>query len=76
MNARLRHPATYRDIEERMEIVYMPLHPELLSTYGNGTENVQVATYEGSYGGGIFRLFVVLIPQSRKVVTLWQDHWL
>jgi hypothetical protein len=66
----------YADMEARMEIAYMPLHPELLSTYGNGTENVQVATYESSYGGGIYRLFVVLFPRSRKVVLLWQDHWL
>ncbi|HZI06043.1 MAG TPA: hypothetical protein VEZ71_18580 [Archangium sp.] len=66
----------YADMEARMEFAYRPLHPELLSTYGNGTENVQVAVHEGSYGGGIFRLFVVLFPQSHKVVTLWQDHWL
>ncbi|WP_244237406.1 PPC domain-containing protein [Corallococcus llansteffanensis] len=66
----------YADLEPRMEIAYQRLHPALLSTYGNGTENVQVATYESGYGGGIFRLFVILFPQSHKVVTLWQDHWL
>jgi hypothetical protein len=48
---------------------------KLLATYSNGTENVQVASYASLLHGSDFNLFVILFPESRKVVTLEQEHF-
>jgi hypothetical protein len=56
------------------------LHPQILATYGNGTENVQVATRYHSYpvapgADGWFRLFIILFPESRKLVVFEQTGY-
>jgi hypothetical protein len=48
---------------------------QLLSTYGNGTEAVVVASYASPLQGSDFNLFVILFPESRKVVTIEQEHF-
>lgn len=45
-----------------------------------GTENVQVATHYHSYlvapgASGWFRLFVILFPQSKKVIVFEQTGY-
>ncbi|MDY7232716.1 hypothetical protein [Hyalangium rubrum] len=57
-----------------------PLHAQILATYGNGTENVQVATRYHEYpvaagADGWFRLFVILFPQSKKVIVFEQTGY-
>ncbi|MFP2932354.1 hypothetical protein ACLESO_45810 [Pyxidicoccus sp. 3LG] len=47
----------------------------LLSTYWNGVEDVRVASYASPLSGSDFNLFVILFPESRKVVTLEQEHF-
>ncbi|NMO16353.1 hypothetical protein HPC49_47510 [Pyxidicoccus fallax] len=56
------------------------LGPQLLATYGNGTENVQVAIRYHEYpvapgASGWFRLFVILFPESKKVVVFEQTGY-
>lgn len=56
------------------------LHPQILAAYGNGTENVQVATRYHSYpvapgASGWFRLFIYLFPESKKVIVFEQTGY-
>ncbi|NMO16851.1 hypothetical protein HPC49_33050 [Pyxidicoccus fallax] len=48
---------------------------QVLSTYGNGVESVVVASYASPLQGSDFNLFVILFPESRKVVTIEQEHF-
>ncbi|MCY1019580.1 hypothetical protein [Pyxidicoccus sp. MSG2] len=59
---------------------FVPLHPQVLAAYSNGTENVQVATRYHSYlvapgASGWFRLFVILFPVSKKVIVFEQTGY-
>ena len=48
---------------------------KLLSTYSNGVEPVVVASYASPLQGSDFNLFIILFPESRKVVTIEQEHF-
>lgn len=69
---------TYAQARGGLYAEFDPLHPLILSTYGNGSETVQVATRYYSRpvapgSSGWFRLFVILFPQSKKVIVFEQD---
>jgi len=68
---------TYPQLNGYLYSEFQPLHPQILSTYGNGWENVQVMTHYYSRAvapgaDGWFRLNVILFPQSKKVIVLEQ----
>lgn len=68
---------TYPQLYGYLYSEFEPLHPQILSTYGNGAENVQVMTHYYSRAvapgaDGWFRLNVILFPQSHKVIVLEQ----
>ncbi|QDF06327.1 hypothetical protein [Myxococcus xanthus] len=68
---------TYAQLETSMYWQFRPLHPAILATYGNGTENVQVKRYyrefsTGPNGDNWRTLNVILFPQSYKVVVYEQ----
>lgn len=57
-----------------------PLHAQILAAYGNGTENVQVATRYHAYpvapgADGWFRLFIIYFPESKKVIVFEQTGY-
>jgi len=59
---------------------FEPLHPQILAAYGNGAETVQVATRYHSYlvaagSHGWFRLFIILFPQSKKIIVFEQTGY-
>lgn len=70
----------YADLLPRMFWQYQPLHPAILSTYGNGTENVQVKQYgrevtpTGPNQSNWRTLNVVLFPKSFKVIVYEQSE--
>ncbi|PTL77154.1 hypothetical protein DAT35_46020 [Vitiosangium sp. GDMCC 1.1324] len=71
---------TYAQLQDFMYSEFQPLHPQILSTYGNGVENVQVMTHYYSRlvapgASGWFRLNVILFPQSRKVIVFEQNGY-
>lgn len=71
---------TYPQARGYFYLEFDPLHPRILSTYGNGTETVQVATHYytrlvAAGASGWFRLFVVLFPQSKKVIVFEQNGY-
>ena len=47
----------------------------LLDTYWNGVEDVRFAAYASPVQGSDWNIFVILFPQSRKVVTVEQEHF-
>ncbi|QRN97372.1 hypothetical protein JRI60_51985 [Archangium violaceum] len=56
---------------------FLPVPPSLLAAYSNGAETVQVKRYYTSYlvaagSTGWFNLYVVLFPQSHKVIVFEQ----
>ncbi|MFP2956945.1 hypothetical protein ACLEPN_03705 [Myxococcus sp. 1LA] len=68
---------TYAQLETSMYWQFRPLHPAVLATYGNGTENVQVKQYfrefsTGPNGDNWRTLNIILFPQSYKVVVYEQ----
>lgn len=68
---------TYSQAQSYFYSDYQPLAPQLLSTYGNGSENVQVMTHYYSRlvapgASGWFRLFIILFPQSKKIIVFEQ----
>ncbi|WP_375769412.1 hypothetical protein NR798_00600 [Archangium gephyra] len=68
---------TYPQLNDYLYSEFQPLHPQILSTYGNGWENVQVMTHYYSRAvapgaDGWFRLNVILFPQSKKIIVLEQ----
>ncbi|AKQ65149.1 hypothetical protein A176_002061 [Myxococcus hansupus] len=70
---------TYAGFESLMFSMFTPLHPAILATYGNGTENVQVKRYyrefsTGPNGDNKRSLFVILFPRSFKVVV-YEQTW-
>jgi hypothetical protein len=69
------HPISYTQLEPLMAPAYWPLHSEILSTYWNGTENVQVAEYNAQTYGSDHDLYVILFPESRKVVVYEEDYY-
>jgi hypothetical protein len=69
------HPISYPQLEPLMAPAYWPLHAEILSTYWNGTENVQVAEYNAQTSGSDHDLYVILFPESRKVVVYEEDYY-
>ncbi|WP_224245214.1 hypothetical protein [Hyalangium gracile] len=71
---------TYADFSSAVYSVYHPLPATLLSTYGNGTENVQVRRYYRTYqtgpnGDHWDSLFIILFPQSHKVIVFEQQAY-
>lgn len=71
---------TYSQLDNYLYSEFQPLHPQILSTYGNGVENVQVMTHYYSRpvapgADGWFRLNVILFPQSRKVIVFEQTAY-
>ncbi len=48
---------------------------EILATYWNGVEEVRFAAYASPIFGSDWDVFVILFPQSRKVVTIEQEHY-
>ncbi len=59
---------------------FQPVPPSLLAAYSNGAETVQVKRYYTSYlvaagSTGWFNLYVVLFPQSRKVIVFEQTAY-
>ena len=70
-------PLTYSQAQSYFYSEYQPLAPQILSTYGNGSETVQVMTHYYSRlvapgASGWFRLFVILFPQSKKIIVFEQ----
>ncbi|WP_163997375.1 hypothetical protein [Pyxidicoccus caerfyrddinensis] len=67
----------YADLEPRLLPIFSTydVPEQMLATYGNGTENVQVASYASPVQGSDFNLFVILFPESRKVLVLEQEHF-
>jgi hypothetical protein len=66
----------YAQWEPRIAPAYRDLHAELLTTYWNGTELVTVGVYEGGSTYNNHDLYVVLFPQSRRVVVYEEDYYL
>ncbi|WP_143178012.1 hypothetical protein [Cystobacter ferrugineus] len=71
---------SYADWKNTLYSEFQPLHSQILSTYSNGTETVQVVThyYEQLVAAGStgwFRLTVILFPQSRKVIVFEQTGY-
>jgi hypothetical protein len=71
---------SYSQAQAYLYSEFSPLHPQILAAYGNGTENVQVATRYHSYlvapgASGWFRLFVILFPVSKKVIVFEQTGY-
>ncbi|EYF00961.1 hypothetical protein [Chondromyces apiculatus] len=71
---------TYADFFGYMVSFYRGLHPEILAEYGNGTEAVQVRRYYRTYqtgpnGDHWDSLFIILFPQSHKVVVYEQSMY-
>ena len=69
-------PITYAQLESHIAPGYWRLHPEIHSTWWNGTEQVTVAFYDSGTWGSNHDLFVILFPQSRKVVVYEEDYYL
>ncbi|MCP3144938.1 hypothetical protein [Pyxidicoccus xibeiensis] len=67
----------YANLEPQLLPIFSTLNvPQaLLSTYWNGVEAVQVASYASPLVGSDFKLFVILFPESRRVVTIEQEHF-
>lgn len=68
---------TYSQFYGYLYSEFQPLHAQILSTYGNGVENVQVMTHYYSRAvapgaDGWFRLNVILFPQSKKIIVFEQ----
>jgi hypothetical protein len=71
---------SYADWKNTLYSEFQPLHSRILSTYGNGTETVQVVThyYEQLVAAGStgwFRLTVILFPQSHQVIVFEQTGY-
>jgi len=71
---------TYPQLNDYLYSEFQPLHPQLLSTYGNGWENVQVMTHYytrlvAAGASGWFRLNVILFPQSKKIIVFEQTAY-
>jgi len=71
---------TYDQFLSAMYSRYQSLHPAILATYGNGSENVQVKRYYRTYSTGPNgdhwdSLFVILFPVSHKVVVFEQQGY-
>jgi hypothetical protein len=71
---------TYPQLNGYLYSEFQPLHPQILSTYGNGVENVQVMTRYISYpvapgADGWFRLNIILFPQSKKIIVFEQTAY-
>ncbi|MCY1083685.1 hypothetical protein [Archangium lansingense] len=71
---------TYAQLYGYLYSEFQPLHAQILSTYGNGVENVQVMTHYYTRlvapgASGWFRLNVILFPQSRKVIVFEQTAY-
>ncbi|WP_164011906.1 hypothetical protein [Pyxidicoccus trucidator] len=66
----------YAQWEPRIAPAYRDLHLEFLTTYWNGTETVTVAVYEGGSMYSNHDLYVVLFPQSHKVMVYEEDYYL
>jgi hypothetical protein len=71
---------SYSQAQAYLYSEFEPLHPQILAAYGNGSENVQVATRYHSYlvapgASGWFRLFVILFPASKKVIVFEQTGY-
>lgn len=65
---------TYAQFFNEMGSDFEPLHPDILATYSNGIENVQVRHYYFDMpvapgASGWFNLFVIHFPQSHKVLV-------
>ncbi|MFP2906302.1 hypothetical protein ACLESD_14805, partial [Pyxidicoccus sp. 3LFB2] len=67
----------YADLEPQLLTIFstFDVPEQLLATYSNGTEDVRVASYASPLYGSDFKLFVILFPESRKVVTIEQEHF-
>jgi hypothetical protein len=71
---------TYAQLYGYLYSEFQPLHPQILSTYGNGVENVQVMTHYYTRlvapgASGWFRLNVILFPQSKKIIVFEQTAY-
>ncbi|HYO65287.1 MAG TPA: hypothetical protein VEU33_04335 [Archangium sp.] len=71
---------TYAQLHGYLYSEFQPLHPQILSTYGNGVENVQVMTHYSTRlvapgASGWFRLNVILFPQSKKIIVFEQTAY-
>ncbi len=71
---------SYADFRLFMYTEFEPLHASILSTYGNGTETVQVKHYYydrpvAPGASGWFHLYVILFPESHKVVVFEQTAY-
>jgi hypothetical protein len=71
---------SYADFHLYLYTEFEPLHASILSTYGNGTETVQVKHYYydrpvAPGASGWFHLYVILFPESRKVVVFEQNAY-
>jgi hypothetical protein len=67
----------YVDLEPQLLPIFSTFDvPQvLLSTYWNGMEDVRFAAYASPVQGSDWNIFVILFPQSRKVVTVEQEHY-
>ncbi|WP_224361868.1 hypothetical protein [Hyalangium versicolor] len=71
---------TYAQFTSAVYSFYQPLPATLLSTYGNGTENVQVRRYYRTYqtgpnGDHWDNLFIILFPESHKVIVFEEQAY-
>ncbi|WPB77112.1 hypothetical protein KYC5002_50060 [Archangium violaceum] len=71
---------TYAQLHGYLYSEFQPLHAQILSTYGNGVENVQVMTHYYTRlvapgASGWFRLNVILFPQSKKIIVFEQTAY-
>ncbi len=71
---------TYPQFHDYLYAEFQPLHPQILSTYGNGLENVQVMTHYytrlvAAGASGWFRLNIILFPQSKKIIVFEQTAY-
>ncbi|AKI98960.1 hypothetical protein ATI61_106340 [Archangium gephyra] len=71
---------TYAQLHGYLYSEFQPLHPQILSTYANGVENVQVMTHYFTRlvapgASGWFRLNVILFPQSKKILVFEQQAY-
>ncbi|QRK04947.1 PPC domain-containing protein [Archangium violaceum] len=68
---------TYEQFKSSMYSVYQPLHADILATYGQSGENVQVKRYfrefsTGPNGDNWRTLHIILFPRSGKVIVYEQ----
>jgi len=71
---------SYAGWKNTLYLEFQPLHSQVLSTYGNGTETVQVVTHAferlvAAGSTGWFRLTIILFPQSHKVIVFEQTGY-